>query len=593
MDIFSSPSSILFILLIAITLFIWGKWRYDIIAIFILLLSILIGVVPPNKAFDGFSNPAVITIAFIMILSHSLTQSGILKPVVNLIKQHSKHIIVHIGLLLTITATLSAFINNVGALGLMLPVALQTAKHTNRSPSMLLMPIAFGSVLGGLCTSIGTPPNLLISAFRLAHSGKSFELFDFSPVGVVVALTGLIFITLIGWKFLPKREAPVSPEDLLQLLDYITEIKVTSKSPLIGLSIKEIEKEFNKEITILGLIRKKRKRFNISKNNLIEEKDILIIETAPENLKTLLDKKNCELAGGEKSDEILQSDNVSVLEAVVPQGSRMEKRSALSMNLRSRFRVNIVGIARQGKFLKYSMRRSKLRAGDVVLLQGNRKTLSDTAAELGLLPLIEHTVAITVPQKVIPLLFFVSAIALTGLQILSIHIALLCAILSLVLLNQLSLRDLYKSIDWPIIILIGAFLPLGAALQTMGGTALISNTILFLTTNLPPIMILGVVMLITMTLSDAMNNAATAVIMAPIALTLADTLHLNPDSFLMAVAIGASCSFLTPISHQNNTIVLGPGGYHFFDYFRLGLPLELIILSVSLPLLAIFWPIYI
>lgn len=583
-----SQEILLFLLILfAIALFIKNKWRYDIVSSLTLVTGVIIGVIPTELAFSGFSNAAVITVACVMVISYSISNSGVLLPLENLLSKCTGNKNIYIGLLVIITACLSAFMNNVGALALMMPIAIKLSQSSNISPSSVLMPMSFGSVLGGLCTSIGTPPNLLISSFRMTNSGIPFHLLDFTPLGVIIASISIVFIIIIGWRILPSRDG--STESMHALLDYLTEIKILADSPLIDSQYIHIEKEFDGKVLCIGYIRKNRKKLHITKHDKIQEGDILIVETSTLQLKNIMQNKYLEVIGNFEPAELLKSTPVAILEAVVPQGSRMEKRSANSMRLRNRFMVNIVGISREGKYIKERIQENKLQGGDVVLLLGDSENLIDTAKHLGLLPLTQHFTP-KGRQRYLPILLFISSIVLVATHLLAIQIAFAAVIIILLISNNLTLRATYDAIEWPIIILLGCMLPLGAAIQSTGASAMLANLLINLTSALPPTYLLGAIMLITMTLSDVMNNSATAVIMAPISITIADSLHLNPDPFLMAVAIGASCSFLTPISHQNNTLVLGPGGYHFTDYIKLGLPLEIIILAIAIPILPIIWP---
>lgn len=588
-----APYSILFILLVAMVLFIWGRWRYDIVALFALMISVAIGAVPYTEVYRGLANPAVITVACVMIISAAIHRSGILNYFVNRISRLTQNTVLHVGSLTFITGVLSAFMNNVGALALMMPIAIKTAVSAKRSPSTLLMPIALGSAMGGLCTLIGTPPNLLISAYRQKYSGQPFSMFSYGHVGIWIGITGIIFISLIGWRLLPrKRRTPSSTDELFQMKDYISEFQITAKSPLIDKTITDFGKLIQADFVVIGMIRKKQKKLVLRANQRLEANDILIIEAPANDIQKLLDVGKLELVTEHKiSSEELQSDDISLMEAVVPQASRMEGQSSHSMRLHSRFQMNLLAIAREGKPFKERLNQVKLEPGDVILLQGPTDSLQENIPRLGLLPLSTRDIQISKqPKAFLALLIFLCAIVAASLKVIPVEIAFGGAALCMVLFNALPVRFLYDSIDWPIIILLAAMIPIGNALQSTGGTELIATQLLSLTGHIQPIYILGLVLIVTMTLSDFMNNAATTVVMAPIAVTIAKALHLHIDPFLMAVAIGASCSFLTPVGHQNNTLVMGPGGYKFTDYIRLGLPLEIIVVLLGVPLIVWMWP---
>lgn len=575
-----------FLIITAIGLFIWDKWRYDVVAMFILLTAALFGLVPANDVFIGFSNPAVITVACIMIISHGINRSGFLLPLIHRIQKFSGKQSVLICILVIISGILSAFMNNVGALALIMPFALKVCRQNNFSPSSILMPIAFGSVLGGLCTAIGTPPNLLISSFRANHQGVAFAIFDFMPVGLIVASIGIIFIVTLGWRILPCRLTKSSTK---RFFEYLTEVIVQPGAKIIGKQFADIEAEFNHAIVFIGYIRNNQKHFTYSNNQQVQEKDILIIEASSDVLQEVL-HGDYDLVGKVDQDAVDNDSSPVIIEAVIPKGSRLEKRSATSMQLRRRFQMNIVGISREGTYMRDRIQQKKLKAGDVVLIQGSMGATVDVLASLGLLPLDEHPTATNALEKLLPICLFAVAILATSLQLLTMHIALLLVVLLLALSNTIALREIYDAIDWPIIVLLAAMLPIGISMQHNGASKVIAELLLNAANSLSPLGVIALVMVITMTLSDVMNNAATAVIMAPIALNIAESLQINPDTLLMAVAISASCSFLTPISHQNNTLVFGPGGYKFLDYLRLGLPLEILIIIVSLWVLPVFWP---
>ena len=590
---FFAPYTILIVLFITMVLFIWGRWRYDVVALIALMISVAVGAVPFSKVYSGLSNFAVITVACVMVLSQAITRSGILNQLVRKITFLSKHPVLYLGSLCLITAILSAFMNNVGALALMMPVAIKTAIDQKRSPSLVLMPIALASALGGLTTVIGTPPNLLISSYRQELTGHPFAMFDYSHVGVLVALVGILFIVLVGWRLIPGRKAPKRAEDIFQVQDYITEIKVPETSSVIDKTVREFEKLLKGDYVLIGLIRNKRKRLVLQPSQRLRENDILIVESSPDVLQQLLHLGKLELVGDKKiSSETLQSDDVTTIEAVVPQASRIEGRSSESIRLRSRFRINLLAIAREGKPFKQRLHQVKLKAGDVVLLQGPTDGLQENTASLGFLPLVQRGLHVGGKRRaLLPLFIFIFAIIMAATRLLPIEVAFGGAVLLMILLNVLPVRSLYESIDWPVIILLAAMIPIGDALQTTGGTALISHYFTTISGQASPIIILALLFIVTMTLSDFMNNAATTVVMAPIAASIAQALKLNVDPFLMTVAIAASCSFLTPVGHQNNTLVIGPGGYKFFDYIRMGLPLEIIVIAIALPLILWAWPI--
>lgn len=574
-------------------LFIWGRWRYDVVALIALAASAAVGAVPLDKIYSGLDNSAVITIACVMVISQTISRSGIFNHIIHRMGHLTKSPILHVASLSFITLIMSGFMNNLGALALIMPVAIKTALEHKRSPSFILMPIGFASALGGLLTLIGTPPNLLIANYRQEVMGHAYTMFDYMPVGGIVAAVGLLFIVLIGFRLLPKnRKAPKNIADMFSVEDYIFEISLLEKSKLVGLTSAELNKKFKLDFELIGVIRDGNKRWTIAKDFEFHVGDILIIETSTDNLNLFLQQTKTELASKNPvSAATLKSTDVNLLEAVVPQGARVEGRTANSLRLFNRYKVNILAISREGKPFKRRLQNVTLKAGDIVLLQGPVDTMPEHLAKMGFLPLIEKDIKIQPPARAyIPMLIFSIAILLTAVQVLPVAVAFGGAVLAMLLLNQLPVRSLYDSIDWSIIILLAAMIPIGQALQTTGGTDMIAAHLLIMSHHLAPVWVLLILMVMTMTISDFMNNAATAIVMAPIAFSLATSLHVHADPFLMGVAIASSCSFLTPIGHQNNILVMGPGGYKFYDFLRLGLPLEIIVLAVSIPALLWIWP---
>lgn len=585
--------SIIIILVVTMGLFIWGKWRYDIVALIALGASTLVGAVPIDQVYSGLANSAVITIACVMVISETISRSGIFNHLIYRMGHITKLPTLHVAALCFITLIMSGFMNNLGALALIMPVAIKTALEQKRSPTFILMPIGFASALGGLLTLIGTPPNLLIANYRHEVLGYAFGMFDFMPVGSIVAGVGFLFIVIIGYRLLPKnRTAPKNMADMFNVEDYIFEVSLGEKSKLIEKTYAELVKDYKLDFELIGVIRKGNKRWTIAKDFEFQEDDILIIETSTDNLNTFLQQTKTTLASKKPiSESTLKSDDVSLLEAVIPQGARVEGKTANNLRLFSRYDINIIAISREGKPFKKRLQNVTLKAGDIVLLQGPTESMPEHLANMGFLPLIDKDINIQPSARAfIPMLIFLIAIVITALQLLPVAVSFGGAVLAMIVFKQLPVRSLYESVDWSIIILLAAMIPIGQALQSTGGTSMIANHLLTISHYLSPVWMLLLLMVITMTISDFMNNAATAIVMAPIAYSIAGSLHVHADPFLMGVAIASSCSFLTPIGHQNNILVMGPGGYKFYDFLRLGLPLEIIVLAVSIPAILWIWP---
>ena len=586
-------AAIFAILGLTLGFFIWGRWRYDVVAFLALLLSVLAGVVPHDAAFTGFGHPATVTVAMVLIISRALSNSG----AVDLISRHvtlaGDRLSLGIAALSGLGAALSAVMNNVGALALLMPVAIRAANKAKQSPAVILMPLSFGSILGGLVTMIGTPPNIIIATYREKSAGEPFGLFDFTPVGLVAAVTGVIFIAVIGWRLIPaKRRRTVSSEELFGLEDYVSEARVPADTPAVGLTVHEIEAlTAESGALVVGVIRKGRRGFGVDRREPIQPGDLLIIEAGPDDIGSFITTLKLEVVGVKGSRaSLLSAENTTLMEAVVPPRARIERRSVQSARLRSRYGVTLLAVSRQGRPIRERLKSLPLMAGDVLLLQGDQDHLPEAISAIGCLPLAERRLQIGKGGQagLCTGIFAAAIIAAAGL--LPFTIALALAALAMVMLRIVPPREIYESVDWPVILLLGAMIPVGEALETSGATRLIAETILDIGAGLSPVFILAMLMVVTMTLSDIMNNAATAVVMAPISVGIAGQLGVDADPFLMAVAVGASCAFLTPIGHQNNMLIMGPGGYHFSDYWRMGLPLEILIIMVSLPMILWVWP---
>lgn len=580
------------VLLAALVLFLHGKVRYDGVALLALLAVTLTGVVEPEEAFLGFGHPAVITVAAVLVVSHGLMNSGVVAILSEWLGKTGERPIVHLAVLTLAIAVISGFINNVGALALLMPVALRLARSGGYQPSFLLMPLAFGSLLGGMTTLIGTPPNIVIATFRNEATGEPFRMFDFGPVGAAVALAGVAFIILGGWRLVPRREPGRDQDERFAVGEYMTEVRVPAESKALGMTFGEIEQEFAPDLTIVSLVRGERRMPLPSPRDVLREGDILIVESGADQMDELAEKFELEYEGrNSPSVGALASDDVSVVEAVVTSGSRIAGRSAYSVRMRSRFGVNLLAISRRGQRLSNRLARIDVQPGDVLLVQGHAESLSSYLRYLGLIPLQERRLGKGERQKLtFTVSVFAIAIAATALGLVQAPVALVGAGLVMVLTRVLRLEEVYEAVDWPIIVLLGAMIPVGGALETSGAADRIGQGILDISGSYPTAVALLILLVGTMFLSDLVNNAAAAVLMAPIGIRLAEGFDASVDPFLMAVAVGASCAFLTPIGHQSNTLVMGPGGYRFGDYWRIGLPLQVIIVAVAIPMILLVWP---
>ncbi|BBB29727.1 SLC13 family permease [Neptunomonas japonica] len=581
------------VLMLTLVLFVWGKYRHDVVAAIALGLCVLAGLVAAEDAFTGFSHPAVVTVAAVLVISDALRRSGVVDMIVQKILPYTENPLSHILIMTTVVTVASAFMNNVGALALMLPVALATCSKHQRSPALILMPLAFGSILGGMTTAIGTPPNIIIAMMRAEVSGESFNMFDFSPVGVAIAIMGVLFITLVGWRLIPAaRLKSSSPEQLFAIDEYLTEVIITTGSGLVGRPVEDIDGLDDGSIEVVGVAHRHGKTMSLRPGQLLNAGDILILQADPSEVQPLLDKNDLELitSADKKFSELTQGD-LTLVEGVIKKGSVLEGRDVPFLRRRSGSSLALVGLAREGQQVRRRLRRKQFKAGDILLLQGAADDVGEQLSELGMIPLAERNLSLGQPKKIaIALAIFTIAIGLGVAKVLPLAIVFCLAVVVYLLLDILPVRNLYDAVDWPVIILLSAMIPVGSALQSTGLTQLLATQVLALTEGIPVYLVIGLVLVVTMFLSDIINNAATAVIMAPLAYGLAMGLGVSPDPFFMAVAVGASCAFLTPIGHQSNTLVLGPGGYAFGDYWRMGLPLEVMIVLLAVPLILLVWP---
>ncbi|MDP5063872.1 MAG: SLC13 family permease [Haliea sp.] len=613
---------IILILLAAVGMFLWGRWRHDMVALGALLACVLAGLVTPEAAFNGFGHPAVITVACVLVLSRGLQASGAVDVLARRALPANAGPTVSLAALVGLGALLSGFMNNVGAMALLMPVALQMARRHNLPPGRTLMPLAFGTILGGMTTMIGTPPNLIVSGFRAEAGGAAFGMFDFTPVGLAVALCGVAFVVLLGWRLVPARKQEAAGD--FDTGAYLTEARVPEGSKAIGMSLRQLETELDDEGTqVVGLVRNEVRLRTPHSGRQILTEDILVLETHADTLSEVLSRfglkleeairpeaaepEAAEATGAatssghvqaptpeeaqEADEQPSQREEVVLTELAVLPGASVAGRSASDIQLRTRYGLNLLAVSREGHRSRSRLRALTLCAGDLLLIQGPANATQEFASDFGCVPLAQRDLRIPSPRKAIMAAVIMTlAVGGAAFGLLPAAISFAFGVLASMALRTVPPRSVYSAIDWPVIVLLAALMPVAGAMADTGTADLIARFLLTSVARGNAVVVLGLILVTTMFLSDLMNNAATAAVMCPIALGTAAALGVNPDSFLMAVAIGASCAFLTPIGHQNNTLILGPGGFHFGDYWRLGLPLEALVVAVSLPLLLVIWP---
>ncbi len=583
---------LLFTLFAAVfAMLLWGKFRYDLVAFTALLIALVLGLVPTEQAFSGFGHPATVIVALVLVVSRGLSNSGAIDLVTKRLVDSGRSIGGHIAIMGGIGALLSAFMNNVAAMAILMPVDIQAAKKAGRAVGSTLMPLSFATILGGMITLIGTPPNIIIASFRERALGEPFAMFDFAPVGLGVAVVGILFVVVIGYRLIPEGDQSLEKQELESLDGYLAELVVPEKSKANGQKVVDLYPEADADdVAILGVVRNGKRLGGFSAQLELRAKDLLIVQASVENIDQFRGSLGLEFFGEKPSGDEAVGD-LALLEVVVPREARVEGRSALSMRINARRGITILGISRQGKRFKNRVRHETIKAGDILLLLGPPDLLAETANWLGVIPLAKRGLNVTQHSRAwLAVGIFAAAIAIASFGLLYLATALAIVVVLYLYLDIVPVRNVYDHIEWPVIVLLGSMIPLGVALEQSGGTELIASQIVGFTQNMPPWVVLTALMLVIMTLSDVLNNTATAVVGAPIAVDIATKLDVNPDPFLMAVAVAASCAFLTPIGHKNNTLILGPGGYRFGDYWRMGLPLEILVVAVSVPLLLVFFP---
>lgn len=583
---------ILTTLFLALVFFIWGRWRYDVVALGALLIATLSGIVPNESVFSGFSHPAVITVGAILVVSRGLIMSGVVDWIGLYLQRFGEKPTNQIFVLGLAVLILSGFMNNVGALALFMPVAIQWGRRTSTSPALLLMPLAFCSLLGGMMTEIGTPPNLIISSMREQIVGERYGMFDFSPVGTAAGITGLIFISFLGWRMVPKRLATFSRDALFQMAEYSTEVRIPEESRWNGKLLSDLRLLKEGEVNVLGIIRGQIKIIGPSSLEKLKEGDILIVEGNTETLNKLANTSDIEFVGEKQfANPILDEEEKGLFESVVLPGSIMVGRTARSLNMRWRYGLNLVAVARKGERLRSRIGAVTFLPGDMLLFQGRPDAIGESMQILGTALIGDRGRLGSKPSDIWKALIpFIAGIMFVATGLLPVEIAFTIVAFIFLVSKLLTLREAYTSIEWPILILLASMIPLGQAFEETGAASTTADVIFKMVSGHTPVVGLVVLMVVTLLLTNLINNAAAAVLMVPIGLELAGNFGVNPDPFLMAIAVAASSAFLTPIGHQSNTLVMGPGGYRFGDYWRMGLPLTMIIFLVAVPVILSIWP---
>ncbi len=587
----TTPQITVFAILAAMmALFIWDRWRYDLVALLGLLAALLLGVVPAKDAFSGFGDDVVVIVASALVLSAGIARSGLLRRLTRVLEPRLRTPPAQVATLTGAVTVLAMGMKNIGALAIFLPVALQVARRTGTSPSLLLMPMAFGTLVGGVVTLVGTSPNILVSRVREEVSGQPFGLFDFTPVGLGLVAASLLFLSF-GWRLLggagrraASTESATAP--------FLAEARLPDPCPLPDCTVAALEAMAEGEVSVAALLRDGARQDLPGPDTLLLPGDVLVLRGTPEPIRALVAEAGLTLAHADKGAiRDLPSDAVEVAEAVILPASPLAGRTPQDLRLRHAHGVNLLAVSRRGAPRAERVREMRLRVGDVLVLQGPADRMEAALAEMGCLPL--ELGAAEIGRRRLdwaPVLLLAGAMGSVAAGLLPVSVAFFAAAVLTVLLGVLTLREAYEALDIPILVLLAALIPISDAVSRTGGAELIAGGLAAVAVHLPAVGALALVLVAAMALTPFLNNAATALIMAPVAAQMARQLGLNPDPFLMAVAIGCACDFLTPIGHQCNTLVMGPGGYRFGDYARLGFPLSVIVAVVATLLIPLVWP---
>jgi di/tricarboxylate transporter len=577
-----------------LVLFVTDRLRYDLVAAIALSAAVLTGVVPAKKAFEGFSNSVIVIIASVLVISRAVAVSGVIDHAMRRLLRVLDSTTLQIATLTAAVSFMSAFVKNVGALGVFMPVAIQAAERRDRPVSRYLMPLAFGSLVGGTITQIGTSPNLLISAVRQQVVGQPYHLFDFTPVGLPLTCAAVAFLSF-GWRLLPtNRRGQPTPEKRFAIEDYTSEALLPQESPLVGKTVAELEALADDEVTVAGIIREQSRHYVPRRNWSLYAGDILVLEGDPTSLQPLVDQAKLKLLGAEEIAALKphdKDDELETVEAVIAPDSLLIGNTPQDLHLRQDFEVNLLALSRAEERTTTRLGSSRFAPSDILVMQGRQRQLSRALSELGLIPLAERNLALGRPRgRWLPLLILLAAMFAMAMGAVEVEVGFFVAATLIVLLRLITAREAYNAVEWPIIVMLGCLIPVGEALNDTGAAKLMADGLTVLATHLPDYLAVGLIMVVSMLVTPLLHHAAAVLLMGPVAAAVAKNLGLGVDPFLMAVAFGAASDFLTPIGHQNSTLVMGPGGYRFSDYWRLGLPLSILVAAFGTWLILLVWP---
>lgn len=580
------------VVVVMLGIFVWDRWRYDLVAMGALLTALAIGIVPQDKAFVGFSDQVIVVMASVLVVSKAVARSGMLDRAVRRLLKGVDSPSAQVGALSLSVGLLSAFVKNVGTLGIFMPIAIQIARRSKQSPSIYLMPLAFASLIGGTITQIGTSPNLLISTVREDLRGQPFGVFDYAWVGLPLTLLCVAFLTF-GWRLLPKgRQGTAATDNRFAIEDYTTELIVGANSPLVNKTVGDLEKSGGGDAVVIAVMREGGHNYIPNPNWPLFAGDVVTVQAEPSTMKELIEQFKLDLAHARELPRVSgDHGELATLEVIVTADSPIVGHTPRSIRLRQRYDVNLLAVSRAGSHRAVRLQSHTFAVGDVIVMQGWETGLQQTMSDLGLLPLADRSLGLGRPSRgLVSLAVLAAAMVLITFKLVTVAVGFFAAAVIVMITRQISLKDAYESLEGPVIVLLACLIPIAHSLQTTGVTDIIGQQLAAVGSQVPGYMAVGMMLGVSMLLTPLLNNAAAVLMLGPVAAVVAKSLNYKPDAFLMAVALGCACDFLTPIGHQNNLLVMGPGGYRFNDYWKLGAPLSLIVLICGTPLLAFYWP---
>jgi len=593
-----TPPQIESLLIIAgmLALFVSDRLRYDLVAALALSAAALTGVVPAAKAFSGFSSSVVVIVASVLVISRAVAISGVLEVWTRRVLRMLNSTTLQVGALTSAVTFTSAVVKNVGAIGIFMPVAIQAAERRDRPVSRYLMPLAFGSLSGGTITEIGTSPNILISQVRQQVSGHPFGMFSFTSIGLPLSLAAVVFLSL-GWRLLPaNRRGQPAGGGHFAIEDYTSEAVVPATSDMVGKTVGALEELSEGDVTVAAIIRERSHRYVPRGHWRLCENDTLLLQGDPAALHLLISQTGLELLDARDAAKLplrSKDDDLEAAEAVILPDALLVGRTAAELELRRTYEVNVLAISRAGSRDTVHLRHKRFEAGDIIIVQGRTTQLADAIGRLGCVPLAERDLPIGhVRSRYLPLIILGAAVLAVGFRAVPVEVGFFAAATLIVLLRLITMRQAYDAIDWPLVVMLGCLIPVGESLKTTGAANLISDGLTMLSGHLSGPLAVGLVLVISMLVTPLMHHAAAVLVMGPVAAAVAKHLGYGPDAFLMAVAFGAACDFLTPIGHQNSTMVMRPAGYLFGDYWRLGLPLSIMVAVFGTWLITLSWPLH-